>query len=438
MEYWKSKSEEYTERCDFQGLPKSTHSLNGYLKKEVPYTHRNSVINGSTFKQLSAVTTKSNLRLPAFINLAWHKTLHVYGNGIHTITATLASYNQVLKLVPHIFDHSKHPEADILNDIETDMKNSVTKNLTLDPSDLWDNFCDGLIIYGDSHFLIKANVPLILKLKVGQKNDAFDIEIAYNAHLFNTTIIDGILSYFRSVVEKLSNGACQNLMLSSIDFLPEEQKKRIEEWNDATTGSFSETKRLHHLVEEAADATPEKLAVICEESSLTYKELNERSNRLAHFLHFKKDVKIEQFIALFLDKTEILLMTILGIWKCGAAYIPIDPTYPDERVKFILEDTSAKIIITNERHRERLCKIFSEDKFKLKIMEVESLFKMAEKEPANNLNIQLESTQLAYVTYTSGNLFTFFDTFAILNYSKNTDRYDRSPKRGLQRTQGSR
>lgn len=435
MEYWKSKSEEYTERCDFQGLPKSTCSLNGHSENEIPFGHRNIVINGLTFKQLSAITTKSNLRLAAFINLAWHKTLHVYGNGIHTITATLASYNHQPKLVPLILDHSKHPEADILNEIETDMKNSVTKNLTLEPSDLWENFCDGLIIYGDANFLTKVNVPLILKLKMGQNNDAFDVMISYNDNLFNKNIADGILDYFRTVVEKLSSGAYQNSMLSSIDFLPEEQKKRIEEWNDETTGNFAETKRLHHLVEEAADATPEKLAVICQENSLTYRELNSRSNQLAHFLHFKEGVKIEQFIALFLDKTEILLMTILGIWKSGSAYIPIDSTYPDERVKFILEDTNAKIIITNERHRERLHKVFSEDKFQLKIMEVESLFNMAAKEPMDNLNIPLESTQLAYVTYTSGNSIIFY-ILTILKYCLN--RYDRSAKRCLQRTQRSR
>lgn len=404
MEYWKSKSEEYTERCDFRGLPKSTCAINGYLKEQRPYSHRNTKLNGSTFKQLFAIN-KFHLKLPAFVNFAWHKTLHVYGNGIHTVTATnLATYNHEPKLVPLILDHSRHSEVEILKEIEIEMKNSITNNLTLDPSELWDNFCDGLILWGDEDFFMKLNVPLVLKLKLGQNNDAFDIMISYDHNLFDSNIIDGILDYFVNVVEKLVNEGHQKLMLPSINFLPpEKQRKQIEQWNDESTGNFSETKRLHHLVEEAAEATPDKSAIICQKTCLTYKELNGRANQLAHYLHFKEGVKVEQFIALFLDKTEALLITILGIWKSGAAYIPIDSTYPDERVKFILEDTNAKIIITNERHRQRLLTVFSEDKFDLQIIDVESLFELAKNEPMDNLNIPLESTQLAYVTYTSGN-----------------------------------
>lgn len=393
--------EEFTERCDFQGLPKPTSKLNGYIKEQQPYGHKSTVINGSIFKQLSAITNKSYLRLPAFISLAWHKTLHVYGNGIHTITATnLSSYNR--KLVPLILDHSRD-EMDILDEIEIEMKNSFSENLSLDPSELWESFCDGLILWGDADYQVKINVPLILNLRIGQSNEAFDIMISYNCNLFETTLVDGILTYFGTVVEKLASEQLENLILSSIDFLPNEQKNRIERWNDETTGNFSETKRLHHLVEEAAGSTPDKLAVICQETRLTYKELNERANQLGHLLHGKEGVEVEQFIALFLDKTETLLLTILGIWKCGAAYIPIDWTYPDERIKFILEDTNAKMIITNERHRERLSRIFSDEKFQLKIMDVEILLAMAEKEPVDNLHLSLQSNQLAYVTYTSGN-----------------------------------
>lgn len=401
MEYWKSKLEEYTERCDFRGLPKPISKLNA--KEQWPYGHKNAVINGSIFKQLSAIANRSNLRLPAFISLAWHKTLNVYGNGTHTITATnLSSYNR--KLVPLILDHSRD-ELDILKEIEMEMKNSFAENLSLDPSELWESFCDGLILWGDADYHTKINVPLILNLRVGQSNEAFDIMISYNCNLFETTLIDGILDYFRTVVEKLVLEEHRNSLVSSssIDFLPKEQKNRIEQWNDETTGNFSETKRLHHLVEEAAEATPDKLAVICQETSLTYKEFNGRANQLGHLLHFKKGVKVEEFIALFLDKTEILLMTILGIWKSGAAYIPIDPTYPDERVKFILEDTNAKMIITNERHMKRLFRVFAEYKVELEIINVGNLFAMAEKEPVDNLNLPLKSNQLAYITYTSGN-----------------------------------
>lgn len=401
MEYWKAKSEEYTERCDFQGLPKTTGTINEHRKEnDFTFGHQKSVLTGSTFKYLSAIPNKSYLRLLAFINLAWHKTLHVYGNGIHTVTVTTLDSHKERKLVPLILDHSRHSDVDILKDIENEMNNSVTKNLTLDQSEIFENFCDSLILWGDADLLKKLNIPL--KLRIKKAKAAFDIMISYNCNLFNETLINSIVEYFRSVVERLVNGGYQHLKLSSIDFLPEEQKKRIEQWNDATTGPFPGTKRLHHLVENAAEATPDKLAVICQDTYLTYKDLNGRANQLAHFLHFKEGVKVEQFIALFMDKTEILLITILGVWKSGSAYIPIDPAYPDERVKFILEDTNAKLIVTNARHSKRLSEVFREEKFKLQIWDVENLLTKAENEPVDNLNIPLRSTQLAYVTYTSG------------------------------------
>lgn len=401
MEYWKSKWEEYTERCDFQGLSKSATKSNEMLEEKLPYGQRNAVINGTTFKQLSAITNRSHLRLPAFISLAWHKTLHVYGNGIHTITATnLASYD--CKLVPLIMDHSRE-DANVLKEIETDLKKSFAENLSLDPAELWESFCDGLILWGETKYHVDINVPLILNLRIGKNNEAFDVMVSYNFNLFETNLVDGILNYFKTVVEKLAREECESAMMSAIDFLPNEQKNRIEQWNDETTGDFSETKRLHHLVEEAAEATPDKLAVVCQQTSLTYKELNQKANQLANLLRIKEGVEVEQFIALFLDKTEALLLTILGIWKTGAAYIPIDPAYPDERVKFILEDTKAKIIITNGRHKERLFRIFAAEETQLKIMDVEKLFEAASSECADNLNIRLKSTQLAYVTYTSGN-----------------------------------
>lgn len=435
MEYWKSKWEEYTERCDFQGLSKSTNLINQTAEEKQSYGQRNAIINGSTFKKLSSITNASYLRLPAFISLAWHKTLHVYGNGTHTITATnLASYDR--KLVPLILDHSKR-EADILKQIEIEFNKTFAENLSLDPSELWDSFCDGLILWGDSNYHVRINVPLILNLRFGQNNEAFDVIVSYNFNLFETTLVDGILDYFTTVVEKLVHGELDNSMLSEIEFLPREQKCRIDEWNDETTGIFPDTKRLHHLVEEAAEATPDQLAVICQQNSLTYKELNQKANQLAHLLHFKECVEIEQFIALFLDKTETLLLTILGIWKSGAAYIPIDPAYPDERVKFILEDTNAKIIITNQRHKIRLSRVFAEEACELKIMDVEKLFELAGSEPVDNLAIPLNSTQLAYVTYTSGE-YVMLNQNIIVMSTIQIDRNDGNSERRLQRAQRSR
>lgn len=409
MDHWKSKADNSIDRCDFNGLPKSMEKAKNHCNghQTIPYGYRNAVLNGSTFKYLLASKkSKTSLRLPALINLAWHKTLSVYGNGTITITATtgLNVKSPEFQLTPVIIDHSTYSEmkvGEILENIEADMRSTLQTNLRLGQAEMekMENFCDSLIIlWGENSSNLERTLPITLH--IGEKDGkSFDIKISYNSYLFDEPLIDRVMGYFLNVVERLVGNTA--LTMSSLEFLPEKEKQLIELWNEETTEPFPEDKRLHHLVEEAASSTPDKLAVICKGSRVTYKELNEQGNQVGHYLHSKENVKVEQFIALFLDKTEVLLMTILGIWKSGAAHIPIDPQYPDERVKFILEDTKAKILIANEIYRDRLEKIFSGEQ--VKIMNVEQLIRFASLEPKHNLtHLPLRSDQLAYVTYTSG------------------------------------
>lgn len=149
----------------------------------------------------------------------------------------------------------------------------------------------------------------------------------------------------------------------------------------------------------------DKIAVVCNERELTYGELNAQGNSLARYLR-SIGILPEQLVALFLDKSEKLIVTILGVWKSGAAYVPIDLTYPNERVRFVLDDTTARAIIGSNRHVERLQREVIGDR-KLCIIRLKSLLASlaqdSSKFPAHNLDdLPLTSQQLAYVTYTSG------------------------------------
>ena len=104
---------------------------------------------------------------------------------------------------------------------------------------------------------------------------------------------------------------------------------------------------LHQIFEEIVEVNPDKTAIVFYEIKLTYRELNERSNQLAHYLRSLTEIKPDDKIALILDKSEKMIISILAVWKSGAAYVPIDPSYPIERIKFILEDTQAKVLIAN-------------------------------------------------------------------------------------------
>ena len=87
---------------------------------------------------------------------------------------------------------------------------------------------------------------------------------------------------------------------------------------------------------------------------LSYEELNQRSNQLARYITSKKNIIPDSLVALFLDRSEIMIEGILGVLKSGAGYIPIDTSYPEERIKYILEDTKVSIILTNQRNKNFL------------------------------------------------------------------------------------
>ncbi|HJK88186.1 MAG TPA: AMP-binding protein, partial [Candidatus Megaira endosymbiont of Mesostigma viride] len=119
----------------------------------------------------------------------------------------------------------------------------------------------------------------------------------------------------------------------------------LEKWN-ATEREYPRDKTVVELFEEQVFKNPNNVAVVYGEESLTYKELNERSNQMAHYLRCL-GVRAETLVGVSLDRSLELIIGILGILKAGGAYVPLDPEYPEERLQFMLEDTAAPVLITS-------------------------------------------------------------------------------------------
>ena len=116
---------------------------------------------------------------------------------------------------------------------------------------------------------------------------------------------------------------------------------------------MSKDKCIHELFEEQAERNPDAIAVVCEDRELSYRDLNRRSNQLAHYLR-ELGIGPEKLVAICLERSPELLVGLLGILKAGGAYVPIDPNYPQERLAFILEDTQAAVLLTNRSVHARL------------------------------------------------------------------------------------
>ena len=149
------------------------------------------------------------------------------------------------------------------------------------------------------------------------------------------------------------------------------------------------------LVEEQVLIRPGSTAVICEDRQLTYGELNERSNQLAHRLR-KLGVGPEVLVGICLERSLEMVVGILGVIKAGGAYVPLDPSYPQERLSFLLQDTRIPLLITK---RALAGKIPSHD---AQTLWLDSDAEVIDLESKENLACALAPENLCYVIYTSG------------------------------------
>ncbi|CAF4883201.1 unnamed protein product, partial [Rotaria sp. Silwood1] len=257
---------------------------------------------------------------------------------------------------------------------------------------------DSLFIYESvSNAVEKLDHPLIVFAYETVDNECITFVLHYAGELFEDDTINDLLDVTNELLIQIANN--QITLMAELNFLPTKQLNKINQWNN-TDKEFPLNKKqatLHQLFEEEAEKSPDKVAVIYEDVQLTYKELNEKSNQLAHYLRSISNIRPDDLIALLLDKSELMIISILAVWKSGAAYVPIDPSYPDERIQFILQDTKAKIIIANKKYIIRL------DPYDLVKIEIESISTTVN-DNRNNENVQpiCSSDNLAYVTYTSG------------------------------------
>jgi amino acid adenylation domain-containing protein len=152
---------------------------------------------------------------------------------------------------------------------------------------------------------------------------------------------------------------------------------------------------VHELFEQQAARSPEALAVVCGADGLTYRELNERANQLAHHLR-RRAVGPGTLVALCAQRTPQMLVGLLGVWKAGGAYVPLDPAYPPERLAFMLDDSGARVLLVDRKSR-RLFPQAAE-----KTIALDLHWPIIDQQPVSNPCAGARPSHLAYVMYTSG------------------------------------
>ncbi len=221
--------------------------------------------------------------------------------------------------------------------------------------------------------------------------------IRYNSDLFKAETIQRFSDHLRCLLESIVSDPGQTV--SALTYLTEAEQQQLFEWNQTST-SYPDNNNVAQLFEQQAAQQPDAPALSFGNTLLSYDELNAKANRVAHRLQ-QAGVRPGDFVAICLDRSTELIITILAIVKTGAAYVPIDPDYPDERVGYMLEDTESPVIVTQSCHQARLASIdIPTGNPQLICLDQEDL--ASQSDQWNTENSAKQGIQTACVLFTSG------------------------------------
>ncbi len=178
-----------------------------------------------------------------------------------------------------------------------------------------------------------------------------------------------------------------------------ERHQILYEWND-TVAEFPRDKCVHQMFEEQAARTPEAVALVFEDTLISYRELNRRSNRLAHYLR-SQGVRADALVAVYAERSIEMVVALLAVLKAGGAYVPLDPGYPHDRLRYMLED-SAPVALLAQGH---LAGFFADFRYGGPVLDIAAPAPVWQDQPETNpdvVAIGLQPSHLAYVIYTSG------------------------------------
>ncbi len=238
-----------------------------------------------------------------------------------------------------------------------------------------------------------GTAQLDIFLSLSESEEGLTGCLEYNTDIFDSTTITQFISNFQTLLENIVTNPEQRLSELSL-LTTSEQEQLLLKFNQ-THAEYPQDITLHQLFEQQVELTPDSLALISDSEKLTYRQLNHKVNQLANYLQ-KHGVTQETFVALCLERSQDMIVGILAILKAGGAYIPLDPSYPVERLNFMLSDSQVSLLIS----QQEILKKLSLSSAKTVCLDIHK-DEIAQQSPENPIHIS-EADHLAYIIYTSG------------------------------------
>ncbi|MDP4182369.1 MAG: condensation domain-containing protein, partial [Bacillota bacterium] len=307
-----------------------------------------------------------------------------FGNYIHTVSQELKA----------VLRNQRYPLSHILNAFRE--KNRTLNNL----------FDIGLTYhtakFDDTESLNKLKLrwhpynhqtnSLNIHISDREGNENYVLNFDYRTDVFLPEEIIQMYGHINVLLKDILDNPQKTIRQLNI-LSNEEQYKILNQFN-STKIDYPRDKTIHELFEEQVKRAPDRIAVICEEKELSYLELNRLANQIAWALKLK-DVKPETVVGIMVKRSPEMIAGIMGILKAGGAYLPIDPSYPSERIEYILKDSNTRILITDSPVAHSLAGAQYE------VLDIKNpdLYKQTD---TDDLLITMNPNQLAYLIYTSG------------------------------------
>lgn len=231
-----------------------------------------------------------------------------------------------------------------------------------------------------------------LFLNITEQDGELLLDMDYNSDLFEATTIQRWLGHLRTLLEGIV--AHPQRRLSELPLMDQQEQQQLIVDVNQTATQYPNLS-LSELFEAQVESTPDNVAVTFQNEKVTYRELNERANQLAHYLR-RHGVGTETLVAVLMERSAEMMVALVGILKAGGAYVPLDSNYPRERLSFMLADTPAALLLTEQRLSDLVPAGTAE------VISLDTRARQISKESKENPLPNATAKNLAYVIYTSG------------------------------------
>lgn len=237
---------------------------------------------------------------------------------------------------------------------------------------------------------INISSKLDLSFRVFEKENSHVFYLDYRTDLFKKETIERFISYYKNILKSVTENI--DIQLSKINMLPAEEYKLLVEDYNATTLQYTTETNLVTLFEQEVQKHPHRLSVCYGEEKLTYEELNKQSNKIANYL-ISEGIVHGNIVGLMFERSVNMIVSILGVLKTGAAYLPIDPNLPEQRISYMLNNSSAAFLLTQNTFSERFTAY-------LPVQVIDS--PKINQQISGNISVEIHATDMAYCIFTSG------------------------------------